>query len=691
MIDVGEAAGLLAKLPQPAAEHVKAIGGSVPGRLLGRTAALLALLALLLGWYALAARLLPAPVTTLQATYPALFNGVFFGLPLLIVAAQLTNEWLQHRRARRMQERVLRGEVRDPGYFRLTPYSARNREEFGRADRAHERVREWIEDAREPILFLTGDSGTGKSSLLAAHVVPALGEQGWLVVSARSYADPLASLRASLLEPGRIWKSPPAEDDAGELLAQAAQRLARSDRRLCVLLDQFEEFVILHAPAARAGFTGLLQALGERPVAGLRLILVLRSEYEAALAEAGLPRLRQGENWFKLGAFTEPAARGFLQRSGLELAPEAFDRLLKGAAALETARGLYRPIVLNLLGLVLARHATRLPDGFDPERVIQTHLRDTVTAPDLRGDVQAVLPRMITDAGTKRPVEEEALASEAAVPVGRVRHCLLRLAEAGLVRPLGREQLVWEIAHDFIATQLGMMLGRLRVPLWRRALPYAVPTLAALWLATVAVVGVWYPGRQVEAAIAALSAKGFTVAGNTTEGFRIGSRELVPGAGGAAVLGQALPVLQPVVSLEVEGDRDTVSLPGLDKLAGLQRLMITGNGALQALPGLDKLAGLRQLTIAGNDALQALPNLAELPQLNELALQGIFVADRLADVAGIEPLRVLVLDRDSALDPVIQLMARSRQERKLPAIRVERVDEIEVRQFFLRHWDEIYR
>src|SRR3954447_6849176 len=119
MIDVGEAAGLLAKLPQPAAEHIRAIGASVPGRLLGRTAALLVLLALLLGWYALAARLLPAPVTTLQATYPALFNGVFFGLPLLIVAAQLTNEWLQHRRARRMQERVLRGEVRDPGYFRL--------------------------------------------------------------------------------------------------------------------------------------------------------------------------------------------------------------------------------------------------------------------------------------------------------------------------------------------------------------------------------------------------------------------------------------------------------------------------------------------------------------------------------------------------------------------------------------------
>ena len=118
-----------------------------------------------------------------------------------------------------MQERLLRGEVRDPSYFRLTPYTIRNRAQFARADRAHERVREWIEDALDPILFLTGDSGTGKSSLLNAHVVPELSEHGWLVVAARSYADPLASLRAVLGTPGAVWKNPPDEPDVHALLA----------------------------------------------------------------------------------------------------------------------------------------------------------------------------------------------------------------------------------------------------------------------------------------------------------------------------------------------------------------------------------------------------------------------------------------------------------------------------------------
>jgi hypothetical protein len=53
MVNLGEAVELLPKLPQPDAESVKAIAGSVPGRLLGRTAALLALLAMVLGWYGL--------------------------------------------------------------------------------------------------------------------------------------------------------------------------------------------------------------------------------------------------------------------------------------------------------------------------------------------------------------------------------------------------------------------------------------------------------------------------------------------------------------------------------------------------------------------------------------------------------------------------------------------------------------
>jgi hypothetical protein len=50
----------LPKLPELDKRDVEAIAGTLPGKLLGRTAALLALLALVLGWLALTERLLPA-------------------------------------------------------------------------------------------------------------------------------------------------------------------------------------------------------------------------------------------------------------------------------------------------------------------------------------------------------------------------------------------------------------------------------------------------------------------------------------------------------------------------------------------------------------------------------------------------------------------------------------------------------
>jgi hypothetical protein len=62
--------------------------------------------------------------------------------------------------------------------------------------------------AAEPISILTGASGTGKSSLLRAAIIPSLLSRGWCVVYAHPGADPVAALRSEVLrqalpDPGR--------------------------------------------------------------------------------------------------------------------------------------------------------------------------------------------------------------------------------------------------------------------------------------------------------------------------------------------------------------------------------------------------------------------------------------------------------------------------------------------------------
>ena len=107
--------------------------------------------------------------------------------------------WVRYRRKRR--ERLALGAdttVPSAGYFRLDPYTADQPESFNRADGAHERVLRWLRATPRPVLFLSGASGTGKSSLLEAYVLPSLEREGWRVELVRSFADPLKGLEAAL-------------------------------------------------------------------------------------------------------------------------------------------------------------------------------------------------------------------------------------------------------------------------------------------------------------------------------------------------------------------------------------------------------------------------------------------------------------------------------------------------------------
>jgi hypothetical protein len=78
-----------------------------------------------------------------------LFNAVYLGL-LVAIVALLLRELYEGSRARRMRVRVIYGEVADPGYFRLSPYAAADKDRFARADRMEERVKAWIAQARDP-------------------------------------------------------------------------------------------------------------------------------------------------------------------------------------------------------------------------------------------------------------------------------------------------------------------------------------------------------------------------------------------------------------------------------------------------------------------------------------------------------------------------------------------------------------
>ena len=304
-----EALGIhIPELPKIDPEDVKAVRGFLPGKLLGRTAAMLSLALVVLVLLDLVDQRLQRLLGVDLSTRPWL--GLLLGFLLLAVASQLAVEWRAKRSRRVLQKLAVQPGAEQSGYFRIGPYlnTTEDRLRFDRADRAHEKVLAWIERSASVPLYLTGDSGSGKSSLLNAFVLPTLRERGWTVVEARAWQDPETALREALVQLPVPRRSRRAENPDFRALIEGAAR--RAGAGLLLVLDQFEEFVSLGKPEQQQKFAGLLCGLRATPVHGLCLLLVLRSDYQTFLDDMGLPPLRYGENFYQVGRFTIAAATG---------------------------------------------------------------------------------------------------------------------------------------------------------------------------------------------------------------------------------------------------------------------------------------------------------------------------------------------------------------------------------------------
>jgi basic membrane lipoprotein Med (substrate-binding protein (PBP1-ABC) superfamily)/DNA-binding SARP family transcriptional activator len=178
------------------------------------------------------------------------------------------------------------------------------------------------------LVALVGPSGSGKSSVARAGVVPAIhkgalpGSEGWLVASMVPGAHPFAELEASLLRstidaPNSLEAQ--LLDPALGLLRAALRVLPDDTSRLVLVIDQFEElFTLVADEAERQRFlTNLVTAIDD-PQGRVLVVLTLRADaYHLPLAHGDFAqRLGPGVvNVLPLTtdeleeAATEPAAR----------------------------------------------------------------------------------------------------------------------------------------------------------------------------------------------------------------------------------------------------------------------------------------------------------------------------------------------------------------------------------------------
>nr|WP_197040591.1 caspase family protein [Pseudonocardia halophobica] len=243
-------------------------------------------------------------------------------------------------------------------YRGLEPYSAQDHLVFrGRgALTAHVLSRLAERTRTGGVTVVAGPSGSGKSSLLAAGVLPAIshgdlgvtGSAAWPHITITPGPDPFRALAAGLarltgqdagLLAAHLVRGPRAVREAIADVVAPRSAVNRTDQRVVLVVDQFEElFTHVTSDEVRHDFVAALHAVAGAGEHALALVVLgLRSDFHGQCARFPALVTALESNQIVVGpmsyrelraAIVEPA-----QEAGLELEPGLVDILLRDTGA----------------------------------------------------------------------------------------------------------------------------------------------------------------------------------------------------------------------------------------------------------------------------------------------------------------------------------------------------------------------
>jgi eukaryotic-like serine/threonine-protein kinase len=376
-------------------------------------------------------------------------------------------------------------------------------------------TRELVDRVRsEAFVVVGGDSGTGKSSLCRAGVLPWLVDHdGWSrvdVVPGRQPVRALAAALAGWLDTDEATISAQLRDIPDALARMIRQRASstadRAARRLLLFVDQLEELLTLSDPDEARVVAAALAALAVR-APSVRVLATARSDFLSRLAMLpGLGDEMAHGLYFLRPLTTErirevvvrpAAAKGVAFESEAlvdqlvaqtELAPGGLPLLQFALAEVwdshDVEAKLVRTAAIDALGGVagaLTRHADRLLDGLKA---------------DERDAARRILLRLVTAGGTSaRRSEAELLSDDAAR--GAERAALEALVRGRVVVAKDAQHAAYELAHEALLVSWPTLQGWLERGKADHAVRLRVEQAATEWIRTGRARDLLWTGRQL--------------------------------------------------------------------------------------------------------------------------------------------------------------------------------------------------
>jgi WD40 repeat protein len=346
----------------------------------------------------------------------------------------------------------------------LLPFQESDRETFfGReADVATLVQRVTQRDFRFGVLY--GDSGSGKTSLLRAGLVPELWQRGGLPLYCRPLGDPLQALVDECSKRSRILRG-----DGEPPFDYLARVAGQEPGPVFLLFDPFEEyFVSVRDPAARQPFLSLLAQCYARSELNVRCLVSIRSDFLHLIGSelAGfIPEPLAMAGLHCLGNLDAARARDVIESSarhaGLELEPALVRQLASDLAT----DGAVLPSELQIVGQriesrrLLSLREYRHAGG--KEALVFSFVDDVVRAAGDARSAGLVLRTLISEDDTRLTLPAAEVVRRCQLPARSVERLLARFVEARLVRELQEQEPArYELVHEYLIGKVNQVAGR---------------------------------------------------------------------------------------------------------------------------------------------------------------------------------------------------------------------------------------
>ncbi len=342
---------------------------------------------------------------------------------------------------------------------------------------------------RYKTLVINGRSGSGKTSLINAGLIPRLTDNGYQYLSFRDYTDPLRQLREHVAQDGLF-------NAYAEQTASLVQFLKTVTRRqppqhVVLVFDQFERFFVNVPATVRTQFIQEIKACLYSDLSGeeLDFVFALREEFFGQFTrEFGviIPAFLKETDLFSLSPLCRAEARDAILKPLEQIPhkigydPDFVDEVLLPGLMGESSGGMaidppHLQIVCNqLYEKAKERYAAKLEQGgvveidralYDDLQgttgILHSYLDDRLTkiVPRLSGDetvLRSMLKTMVETAGTRKFVSfNEIQRGVADVSPAVVIDGLRALREERIIEMRGQDETTsYSLSHEVMVTKV---------------------------------------------------------------------------------------------------------------------------------------------------------------------------------------------------------------------------------------------